>query len=322
MNQIYRPPTTSSANRSADDERRSGSAANPRSWTSLVGLGLLWAISKSLPYRAQLALGGACGRIIAHKVCRKRRHIADVNLDLCFPEQSRAWRDDLVRRHFEALGMTPFELATAWWGSDRLHQRLLRLEGIEHVHEAKRSGRGVLLLTCHTTCHELCACLLAPWLPLEGRAIYKPFKDPAIQRVAHRARQRYATLTHRDHLRGVVRHLKLGGLVWYAPDQSEGRPGGVLVPFFGEPKLVHTAPARLAKATGAAVMPLHTARLPGGSGYRVIVRPPLEDFPSGDDVADATRVARMVREQVELAPEQYSWYHRRFKRPGLPNPYL
>jgi KDO2-lipid IV(A) lauroyltransferase len=287
----------------------------------LAGLALLWVTSKSLPYGAQLTLGGRLGRI-AHKVAARTRHAAEVNLELCFPERDHAWRDDMVRRHFEALGMTVFELATAWWGSDRLHRRLLKLEGLEHVHAAKESGRGVLLVTCHTTCHELCGSLLSPHLPLEPYAVYKPFKNPALQRVAHRARQRYATLAHRNNLRGVVRHLKEGGLVWYAPDQSEGRPGGVLVPFFGEPKLVHTAPARLAQATGAAVMPVQTARLPRGKGYRVIVRPPLADFPSGDDLVDAARIARLIEEQVDLAPEQYSWYHRRFgKRPGLASPY-
>jgi KDO2-lipid IV(A) lauroyltransferase len=287
----------------------------------LVGLGLLWATSKTLPYRAQLALGGSLGRLARH-VARKPRHAADVNLALCFPERSQAWRDELVRQHFGALGMTVFELAAAWWGGERLYRRLLRLEGIEHVHAAKRSGRGVLLVTCHTTCHELCAIMLAPHLPIEPYAVYKPFKNAALQRVAHRARQRRASLAHRNNLLDAVRYLKSGGLVWYAPDQSEGRPGGVLVPFFGEPKLVHTSPARMAKATGAAVMPLQTMRLPRGEGYRVIVRPPLEDFPNGDDVADAARIARVVEEQVELAPEQYSWYHRRFgKRPGLPSPY-
>jgi Kdo2-lipid IVA lauroyltransferase/acyltransferase len=295
------------------------SASSPSSWPIVAGLGVLWALSKGLPYRAQLALGRAGGRI-AHKVVRKRRHAADVNLALCFPERSQEWRDDLVVKHFEALGMTLFEMAAAWWGSDRLHRRLLRLEGMEHVRTAVRSGRGVLLVACHTTCHEICGRLISPHMPVKPWAIYKPFKNPAIQGVAHRARRRYATLAHRSHLRDVVRHLKDGGVVWYAPDQSEGR-GGVLVPFFGEPKLVHTAPARLAKATGAAVIPLQTARLPGG-GYHVILRPPLEDFPNGDEVADATRIARLVEDQVRLAPEQYSWYHRRFgKRPGLESPY-
>jgi Kdo2-lipid IVA lauroyltransferase/acyltransferase len=289
-------------------------------WPMLLGLGLLWATSKGLPYGAQLAVGRFGGRI-GHKVAHRARHAAEVNLELCFPGQSGAWRDDLVRRHFEALGMTVFELAAAWWGSERLHRRLLHLEGLEHVLAARESGRGVLFVTCHTTCHELCGGLLARELPVKPFAVYKPFKNPALQRIAHRARLRYASLVHRNHLRSVVRHLKSGGIVWYAPDQSEGR-GGVLVPFFGEPKLVHTAPARLAKATGAAVMPLQTVRLPGGGGYRVIVRPPLADFPSGDDVTDAARIARVVEEQVELAPEQYSWYHRRFgKRPGLMSPY-
>ena len=64
-------------------------------------------------------------------------------------------------------------------------------------------------------------------------------------------------------------------------------------------------------------------RLPGGKGYRLVIGPPLEGFPSEDVTADTARINRIIEDAVGVAPEQYFWVHRRFKnRPGLPDPYV
>ena len=286
-----------------------------------VVLALLRLTVSVLPFRALLALGTLIGRV-GYRIARRRRHVAEVNLELCFPELSVSARNQRVRRHFEALGCELFEIGLAWWGKRERLAQLLHLEGREHLSQAHAEGRGVLLLSCHMTYYEIVGALLAPHVPVPPMAIYKPFKNPVVHRAATRGRERYARLVHRNHLRAALRYLKEGGVVWYAPDQSEGR-GGVLVPFFGEPKVMNTGAARLAKATGALVMPLQQVRLPGTAGYRVIIQPPLEGFPAGDDVADASRIIAVLEEQVALAPDHYSWVHRRFhKRLGLlPTPY-
>ena len=61
------------------------------------------------------------------------------------------------------------------------------------------------------------------------------------------------------------------------------------------------------------MLPFYSQRLPGNEGYLIKLLPPLRDFPSGDDVEDATRINETIEQQVREAPEQYLWMHRRFK---------
>jgi KDO2-lipid IV(A) lauroyltransferase len=65
--------------------------------------------------------------------------------------------------------------------------------------------------------------------------------------------------------------------------------------------------------TNAVVMPFYARLLPGGRGIEAILNAPLENFPSGDDLADATRVNAAIEEGVRMMPEQYFWVHKRFK---------
>ena len=74
-----------------------------------------------------------------------------------------------------------------------------------------------------------------------------------------------------------------------------------------------TMTSRLAKVSGAPVLPYYSQRLPGKQGYLIRLMPPLQDFPSGDDVTDMTRINQAIEQQVRAAPDQYLWIHRRFK---------
>jgi len=111
-----------------------------------------------------------------------------------------------------------------------------------------------------------------------------------------------------------VRALKKNEAVWYAFDQNyKGKKNRVFAPFFGIAAATNTATSRLAQATGAAVVPFFTRRLPDGKGYAQRIDPPLADFPSGDPAADAARLNALIEGWVKEAPEQYLWSHRRFR---------
>src|SRR5690606_10507049 len=123
----------------------------------------------------------------------------------------------------------------------------------------------------------------------------------------------------RDDVRTLVTALKSNEPVWYAPDQAYRKKGAEMVPFFNIPAATNTATSRLARMTGAAVLPYFPERLPGTQGYRVVIHPPLENFPSDSPAADAERFNRLIEAQVRRIPEQYLWIHRRFK--GLTQDY-
>jgi KDO2-lipid IV(A) lauroyltransferase len=122
-----------------------------------------------------------------------------------------------------------------------------------------------------------------------------------------------------DDIRAMVRALKRNEAVWYAPDQSYRNKGAAMVNFFGIPAATNTATSRLARISGAAVMTYFAERLPGSAGYRVVIGPEFENFPSADLVDDAERYNRLLEAQIRRVPEQYFWVHRRFK--GLSEEY-
>lgn len=101
--------------------------------------------------------------------------------------------------------------------------------------------------------------------------------------------------------------------MWYAPDQDYGKDHSVFVPFFGIPAATITATARIARLAGAQVVPHTVTRLPGYQGYEITLHPPIENFPSGDEAADAALINSVIEHHVRKNPGQYLWAHRRFK---------
>ncbi|MDS4039956.1 MAG: LpxL/LpxP family Kdo(2)-lipid IV(A) lauroyl/palmitoleoyl acyltransferase [Candidatus Competibacter sp.] len=290
----------------------------PRYWPVWLGLVLMKCMA-ALPFRWQLAVGGQMGRLLG-KIARRRRRIAAINLELCFPEWSPAERNTLLEQHFAALGIGLFETAMAWWAPDEKLRGLARVEGAEHLERALAGGKGVILLTGHFTTLELGARFIT-WHQ-SFHAMYRSHKNPLYEIVMRRERERrsrFPPLPHED-LRGLLRAFRKGRAVWYAPDQNHGRRNSVFVPFFGIPACTITATSRLAALSGAAVVPYFPRRLAGTAGYEVVILPALEHFPGGDVTADTCRINELLEHYVRRAPDQYLWVHRRFKTRPLGSP--
>jgi len=286
----------------------------PRHWPSWLGVGLLRGVAAALPVGALEALGRRLGRL-ALPFAGRRRQITEINLGLCFPELSDAERRSLLRRHFESLGIAIFEFCLGWWAADAKLAGRVRLEGLEHLHAAFARGKGVILLSAHFTTLEIGGRFLAMHtrgLPLN--AMYRRSDNPVVERVLReRRRRQFGEPIGRDDVRAMLRALKGNEAVWYAFDQNYKARNMVFAPFFGVAAATNTATSRLAQATGAAVVPFFTRRLPDGAGYAQRIDPALDGFPTGDPVADATRLNALIEGWVREAPEQYLWSHRRFK---------
>jgi KDO2-lipid IV(A) lauroyltransferase len=282
----------------------------PRYWSTWLALGTL-RIIEPMPYPFLMWLGRQIGNVAARLPLRFVR-IARRNLELCFPELSLREREQLLRDHFRSVGMSIFETAISWWSPDARIQRLVQLEGGEHLDAALARGRGAILLSAHFTPLEIGGRALCILLPTN--IMYRPTRNAVLERFLMLNRGRRAKRAiPRDDVRTLVSALKANEPVWYAPDQSYRKKGAEMVPFFGIPAATNTATSRLARMTGAAVLPYFPERLPNGRGYRMVIHPALEDFPSKDAQADARRFNEIVEAQVRRVPEQYLWLHRRFK---------
>jgi KDO2-lipid IV(A) lauroyltransferase len=288
----------------------------PRYWLTWAGLGVLRVLAL-LPYPLLLALGRGLG-LLVRQLARGWVRIARRNIELCLPELSAAERQQLLRAHFASLGMGLMEIPLAWWASEKRWQRLVQIEGAEHLSAALAQGRGVMVLTAHFTTMELAGRTLAHVAPV--RFLYRPTKNEALAYLLDRRRRGLGSFPiPKDDIRGFIGALRRGECVWYAPDQSYRNKGAEMVPWFGIPAATNTLTSRLARTTGAPVLPYFLQRLPHGRGYRGVIYPPLENFPSDDPLADAERFNQLIEAQVRRVPEQYLWIHRRLK--GLSSDY-
>jgi len=261
------------------------------------------------------------GRLIgcvAHAAGGTRRAIVRRNIELCFPELTPAERDTMARAHFLALGMSLIEMGLGRWGSDKIHRKLGRLEGIEHLNSAIESGKGIILLSAHFTTLEIMGRVLALNCP-PFDAVYRKNRSEFITEIQRTGRERSAddTIEKRD-IKKMVRNLRKGRPVWYAPDQSYDRKGSGVVEFFGVPSMHTTATSTLARLGRAVTLPFFPRRLADGS-YVFRILPPLENFPGDDDLEDTRKYVSVLEEHVRSCPEQYLWIHRKFK--NLPSGY-
>lgn len=282
----------------------------PRWWPTWLGIALLRALC-ALPVPVVLRLGERIGALLGRRL-RSRRHVVRVNLRICFPALDDAAREALVDAHFRALGRGLFEAGLAWFASDARLRPHGEVRGLEHLRRAMEGGRGALLLTGHFTSLELAA----RFLTIEGvafHAMYRPINNALIDFWMHRWRERRSKLPAlpKDDLKKLLRSLREGRAIWYAPDQALELRNAAVVPFFGRPVRTITATSRLAQLGRAAVVP-YFPRVENGR-YVVEVVPALEPFPGSDETSDARAVNAAIEAGVRAAPADYFWVHRRFK---------
>jgi len=287
----------------------------PRHWPVWLGLGLL-RLCCLLPFRTQIALGKSLGRI-AHRIAGERRAITRRNLALAFPLLSSEERDALALAHFEALGASLMEMGLGRWASDEKLLSLTRIEGVENLHAATQNGTGVILLSAHFTALEISGRVLRLNCP-PFDVVYRRARSKFLTEILRTGREVSGRNTiEKNDIKSMIRSLREGTPVWYAPDQSYNRKQSAVIPFFGVPAMTNTATGTLARLGKAQVVPFFPRRLPEG-GYVLTLLPALQNFPSDDPIADTQKYITLLEEQIRLAPEQYYWVHRKFK--DLPEP--
>ena len=273
-----------------------------------LALGLMWLIH-FLPLAVVAAIGNALGRLL-YWLIPERRRVTRINLAKCFPQMPEAERERLARASFRAFARSFIERGILWWAPTARVARLVRVEGIEHL-QALGHNR-VVLFGPHFVGLDAVVRLN---IDLPMVSTYSRQKDAFLDAVIYRGRTRFGgnVFPRQAGLRPALRAIKSGAMYYYLPDMDLRPKRQLFVPFFGVPAATVTGLSYIARLTGAAVVPCVTRMLPGGRGYVVRLYPAWNDFPSGDDAADARRMVAFIEERVREMPEQYLWMHKRFK---------
>ncbi len=297
------------------------SLLHPRYWPTWIGIGLLY-LMVLLPYPLLYRLGTSLGRL-AMRFMPRRVHIARRNLELCFPDKSSAEREALLIKNFESVGMGLFETGMGWFWPDWRVKRLFKVSGLENISLAHANKQGVLLIGLHFLSLELGARIFGIHNP--GIGVYRPNDNKLLDWLQTWGRLRSnKSMIDRSDIKGMIRALKNGEIIWYAPDHDYGPKSSVFAPLFAMEQAATTAGTHMLVRLGKpAVIPFVPRRLPGGKGYELIIMPNEEHLPLESDVATATYMNKVLEHAILLAPDQYMWLHRRFKTrpPGQPSLY-
>jgi KDO2-lipid IV(A) lauroyltransferase len=284
---------------------------------SWIGVLVLWLVH-FLPMSWIAVLGSGLGSLI---YLFGRGRVTRINLALCFPEMPERERNALARKHFRMLGRNALELSLMVWGSEKQLLSLIRVEGLEHLRA--EIGKPVIVFAPHFIGLNMGGIRTGHEIP-RSASIYSRQKNPVLDRIFWRARTRFGDpvlVSRQEGLRAVIRVIKSGKAFYFLPDMDFGIRDAIFSPFFGVPTATITALPRLAKLTGAAVVPAVTRQV--GRGYVMRFYPKWDNYPTGDIEADVRRMNAFIEDRVREMPDQYFWAHKRFKTrpPGEPSPY-
>ena len=283
-------------------------------------LALMWLLH-FLPLPVLGRFGVLVGNI-CYLVMPGRRQITLTNLRLCFPEWNEDRRRAVAREHFQAYARSVLERSILWWSSE---QRIRRLIKVEPGAPLDLIAAGPVILLCpHFVSLDVAGIGLVLQTPI--CSIYSAQKNAVFDQALKNGRKRFGLvrlISRTEGVKPIIRAMREGYGYLMLPDMDFGIKDAEFVPFFGIPAATLTAPARIAAATRAKVVPVIATMLPNYQGWRVTVHPAWENYP-GEDVVAATRLMNaFLEEQIRLSPAEYFWSHRRFKtRPsGESDPY-
>ena len=227
--------------------------------TSLL-IGLARTLSR-WPRPAMCLLSGMIGRLV-YVLVRRRRRIALTNLSIAFPDQSAAEREAIAKRHYKAFVISLIDRFALWEGPVKQLEHMVRVSGWTHLEEARAAG-PLIVLAPHFLGLDAGGLYLSSKMPVVS--VYAQQKSQALTDAMTAGRGRFpdtSLVLRNEGLRAVLRHVKQGKVLYLLPDMDLGSRDAVFVPFFGLDAATVTTVSRLARMTGARVLPTET-RLQG-----------------------------------------------------------
>lgn len=283
-----------------------------------IRLGIIFLyLCSLLPYTAIISIGKFLGKL-SYYLFKKRRQVVLANLKHCFPQQTEIWYQDTCKKHIISFATGLMEQSICWWWSEERLAKYVEIDGLENFHAAKASNKGVILLFGHFTTLEMGLRILGN---LEKTAIlYRRHDTSYFDAFINKKRSRYISqqIGKESPLR-MIRLLKDGGCIWFAPDQNYVGRGEILANFFGQVAPTTTATTKIVAMTGTKVVPVTTIRKPNSLGYKVTIQTELENFSDLDALSGTNQVNAVIEEMAKRNIIDYYWVHRRFK--NLPPEY-
>ena len=273
---------------------------------------------------------GVLGGRLAFRLDKRHVKIGIRNLEIAFPELSSAARIRILRDSYVNLGRSGAEYIRLGGFFYRRLMRKVRYEGMELWEDIERRhpGRGILLLTAHLGNFEVGPAVHV----MHGRPMSlvhhtQSFLPGDALMTFIRERAGLEIIRKHKAARAVLRALQRGGMVATPFDQNAKRSEALFVPFLGELAATSSGLARIARISGAVVLPVFAVRDPNRRTHRIVIQGelPLQHTADADaDILENTRrFVAVIERMARSYPDQFLWTHRRYRtRPrGAPKIY-
>lgn len=260
--------------------------------------------------------GDFLGRFI-YRRDTKAAQITRKNLAMVYPDLSPEALESLTEKSLQATLKVGMESGRCWLAPmEEVMADVKDVYGLEALKATYQSGQGVIVLGPHLGNWELFGHFINHHFTFS--AMYAPQKNEVLDSIIYHGRCRAGMEMVPANMKGVaalLKSLKQGGIVGNLPDQEpDDRSGGVFAPFMGVEALSPKLVTRLISKTGAKVVAGFAKRLPDGDGFDIVFIDADEGIYSSDEREAVTAMNRTVEQLVAMAPEQYQWEYKRFKR--------
>lgn len=273
----------------------------------------------ALPFGVALRLGAWAGELAA-VLDRRDRRIALINLRIAFPDRSEQERRRILRASCRNLGRLMVEFCHLPRTDAATIERRIRFEDrARWEREVGRAAeRGAIILTAHFGNWELLAHAHGLWgHPIT--LVHRPMRNQAVDRAIAAIRGIAGTrsIAKKAAAREAIRTLRRKEILVIPSDQNQPARDGVFIEVFGRPACTNAGAARLGLLTGAPVLPVFLVREGESPNHRLVLLPEVELVDTGDREADAIantqRCSRVIEEMLRRYPEQWIWFHKRWK---------
>ena len=261
-----------------------------------------------LPAAWQKIFGQVLGNLLL-VIASKRKRIAQVNIQTCFPLLTFQEQNKLLHQNFKFLGASIFQTGSAWFWSDAQIQKHVEYEirGLELLNNTKEQS-GNLVLFKHSQHLELDARLLG--LNAEIYGVGRSHNSPIMNKLQTQGRLSSIQATaDKNNPRKFLAWLKKGKNVLYAIDQDYGWENSIELSFFKNPAATITTTRKIIDITQCNLLFVNS--------YFVEEKLVLElesiNYDDLDSVELAQKINDLMEQKITLHPEEYLWSHRRFK---------
>ena len=273
-------------------------------------------VIRHLPIPLALGFGRAIG-LIRYYTDIRYKSIVYSNLKIAFarsktPDELK----EITKSLFKNFGQNIIEIFLLPLINSKNFDQFINIEGKEHVEEALKQGKGVILLAMHFGSWEMaslaCSMLGAPY-----HVIVKPqkkFSKLGELLNSYRGCAGSGVISRGSGTREIIKSLHKNELIGMVVDQ--GGKDGELVPFFGRHASMSSGAVRLSLKLGVPICCSVIIR-EHGAQHRLIINKPLElentDTIEHDVIANLSKIAAIMERYIREYPSDYMWFYKIWK---------